>query len=439
MLTVAEQILGPNVLPPNPTGPSRSLISNPGQSGVTALQPSANQSAAPAGRPKPKALLPKSLFMRSRPGVPAEPDPLVKYLPTNYPPGARTQAAPQAVAAPTVALPAAAQPVAAPAVAQAARPAPAEPSRTRSIFPLRFFAQQEESPPVAAPAASPRPKIAAKKEPTVATKPAVEPSTEIARPNLQPMQAAAPGTSLALPAERSEHVERVIVPEEGDESAGKLATVSAAPEAIDDSDWRPSKRRRRPPGAGKARVPKASAEVTTQPEPAAAESSDEQPSSPAEKSSGQAVVKLEKPAKPSPTVIVPLADPLPAAPSPVAVRQEKPAKSSTDSDTAAMGPAAVASDTERQSKPVAVEKSAKRRPVIIRPDSHDDAEPRRSHPVQIVRGVSRGNTYSSDAVVDEQIESDQDAVVVSATDGRSKSARTARGFESRNSRSNPLR
>jgi hypothetical protein len=414
-LTVAQQILGPNVLPPNTAAQGQ------------AAPAVATQPATQAGRPKAKALFSKSMFVRAKPGEPREPDPLKKYLPTNYPAGRSSQvaaSAPRHVSQPTVA----------PAVASAS----ASPTHSRSIFPLKFFGQQPD--PIPAAVASPDSQHVAQsnQSPTLAAAPPKDGTSDIARPNLQPMSAAAPGTALALPSEDDGSTsgkaksEPVIV---GNNAADRQAS--------DESDWRPSKRRRKPTSAQKAKETKSETVTARRSEPTLAATSEERPTEQSETPVGQAIVKIEKAVKPAPAVIVPLANPQPTVPTPAADRDNTPLNNPRDIDTAVKRSSATEPDTVSESPPVATDTPRKRRPVIIRPEKHEEADARRANPVRIVRGGSDAEAGPVADVSDDESNGDldrQERVVSSASAKRSKSKRpAARGFDPSAVRGNPLR
>jgi hypothetical protein len=392
----------------------------------------ATQPAAAPGRPKAKALIPKSLFTRAKPGEPREPDPLKKYLPSNYPAGGTAQvaaSAPRHVPQPNVA----------PAVASAS----ASPTHSRSIFPLKFFGQQPDPIPAAVSSPDSQHVAQSNQAPTLAAVPAKEGTSDIARPDLQPMSAAAPGTSLALPSE------------DGGSTSDKaksepviVANRSADREVSDESDWRPSKRRRKSTTAQKTKATKSEIVTAKKSEPTLAATSEERPTERSETSVGQTIVKFEKAAKPTPAVIVPLTEPQPAAPTPAVDRDNTPLNNARDIDTAvkrssATEPESGGESSTGESPAVGTDTPRKRRPVIIRPERHEEADARRANPVRIVRGGSDAEAGPVADVSDDESNGEadrQELVVSSASAKRSKSKRpAARGFDPSAVRGNPLR
>lgn len=407
VLSVAEQILGPNVLPPSPAAQGQSA------------QPIANQPTVPSTRPRSKALLPKSMFVRAKPGARAEPDPLKKYLPTNYPPGGTSRVAASAQQS-------APQPSVAPAVAATS----ASPTHSRSLFPLKFFGQQAEVAPAPTEPTASHQVASSSQTPTLAAVPPNDAASEIVRPNLQPMSAAAPGTS---PAKASES---------DITTSGSANSEQTARGASDGSDWRPSKRRRKPTTAKKTKEPKteiATAEKTE----ATSAAAEEPPTHGSDSPAGQAIVKIERAVKPAPAVIVPLASP-PAAPMPAAERDETPLNNARDFETAVKRSSATEPRIVGESPAMATDTPHKRRPVtIIRPEKHDESKTRRSNPVRIVRGGSDSQAGPAADVSDDEEHADADhrkVVVSSAHANRSKSVRPfPHGSNPSAGRSNPLR
>jgi hypothetical protein len=413
VLTVAEQVLGPNVLPPSPAvhGPT--------------AQTTVGQPAAPSSRPKSKALFSKSMFVRAKPGAPAEPDPLKKYLPTNYPAGGTSRVGGSA-----------AQYVAQPRVAPAAATASAGVTHSRSLFPLKFFGQYAETaqadvlPPASHQVAD------SSQTPTLAAAPPNDTSGDIVRPNLQPMPATAPGTSLALPSEGDGSTSG-----NANSALAAVSSKSADLEATDEGDWRPSKRRRKPTGGRKAKETKTDSEPAAKSEPTPAAMSEDHPTRQSETPAGQAIVKIERAVRPAPAVIVPLAEPLSAAPRAVVDRDETPLSNARDIDTAVKRSSASEAEIVSESPTVATDVPHKRRPVIIRPERHDESKPKRSNPVRIVRGGSDSEAGPTAGVNDDDRDTDREAVVASSAPAkRPKSTRPlARGFDPSAVRGNPLR
>lgn len=412
VLTVAEQVLGPNVLPPSPA-----VQGQPAQTTV-------GQPAAPSSRPKSKALLPKSLFVRAKPGTPAEPDPIKKYLPTNYPAGATSRAAasaPQHVAQPSVAPSAAAS---------------AGVTHTRSLFPLKFFGKQTETAPTDVLPPASHQVANSNQTPTLAATPPNDAASDIVRPSLQPMPATAPGTSLALPSESDDSTSG-----NANSALAAVSSKSADREATDEGDWRPSKRRRKPTGGQKAKEAKTDSEPAAKSEPTPAAMSEGQLTRESETPAGQAIVKIERAVRPAPAVIVPLAEPLPAAPRAVVDRDETPLNNARDIDTAVKRSSASEAEIVGGSPSVATDVPHKRRPVIIRPQRHDESKPKRPNPVRVVRGGSDSEAGPTAGVNDDEGDADREAVVASSAPAkRPKSTRPlARGFDPSAVRSNPLR
>lgn len=415
VLTVAEQILGPNVLPP-----SQAVQGQPAQTIVS-------QPAAPSSRPKSKALFPKSMFVRAKPGTPAEPDPLKKYLPTNYPAGGTSRVGGSA-----------AQYVAQPRVAPAAATASARVTHSRSLFPLKFFGQHAETaqadvlPPASHQVAD------SSQTPTLAAAPPNDTSGDIVRPNLQPMPATAPGTSLALPSESDGSTSG-----NANSALAAVSSKSADREATDDGDWRPSKRRRKPTAGQKAKEAKTESEPAAKSEPAPAAMSEERLTRQSETPAGQAIVKIERAVRPAPAVIVPLAEPLPTAPRAVVDRDETPLSNARDIDTAVKRSSASEAEIASESPSVATDVPHKRRPVIVRPERHGESRPKRSNPVRVVRGGSDAEAGVGADVNDDgdHVEPAHGEVVFSSpSTKRSKSTRPfPYGSNSSAGRSNPLR
>jgi hypothetical protein len=409
VLSVAEQILGPNVLPPAQGQPA---------------QPIASQPAVPSTRPRSKALLPKSLFVRAKPGAPAEPDPLRKYLPTNYPQGGTSRVAASA----SQDVP---QPSTAPITATASTGA----THSRSLFPIRFFGQQAEAAVAPSVAPASHQVVNSGQTPTLAAIAPSDVASDIARPNLQPMSAAAPGTSLALPSEDDRSTSGAT-----SNTPAAIAIKPASREAADDSDWRPSKRRHKPATTQKAKEPKTEIATAEKTEPAPATPSKEASRRGSDSPAGQTIVKFERAVKPTPAVIVPLAEPT-AAPVPTAERDETPLNNVRDFDTAVKRSSATEPEVVGESPAVATDVSKKRRPVIIRPEKHDESKTMRSNPVRVVRGGPDTQAGAAADVNDDEVDADHREVVFSSANAkRSKSVRPfPHGVNSSAGRGNPLR
>ena len=234
------------------------------------------------------------------------------------------------------------------------------------------------------------------------------------------------------------------IPSDGDGSTSgnannELAAVSsnsADREATGEGDWRPSKRRRKPAAGPKSKETKTDSEPVGKREPTSAATSEERPTRQSETPAGQAIVKIERAVKPAPAVIVPLADPLPKAPA--VERDDTPLNNARDIDTAVKRSSATESEVVDESPAVVTDTPHKRRPVIIRPEGHDEWNPKRSKPVRVVRG---GPDAKAGAGVDDEGGADREAVVVSSAHAkRSKSVRPfPHSSNSSAGRSNPLR
>jgi hypothetical protein len=137
-------------------------------------------------------------------------------------------------------------------------------------------------------------------------------------------------------------------------------------------------------------------------------------------------------------VIVPLAEPIPAA-APAADDDET-RNSPRVTDTAVKRSSATDTETVRESSVVTTDAPRKRRPVIIRPDHHDDSKSKRANPVRVVRGGSDSEAGPSADVTDDGADGDRQKMIASSASAkRSKLARPAPGFYPSAARSNPLR
>ncbi len=265
--------------------------------------------------------------------------------------------------------------------------------------------------------------------PTLAAAPK-EVAGDIVRPELQPMPAVAPGTSIATMSE---------VDSNGDNTSVASKSPDAATSAA--SDWRPSKRRRKPAAMQKAKESKIdNTELAENGEPTSRAASRDQ-SEQSENRAGEAIVKIERAIKPTPAVIVPLADPLPAAPSPAADRDgETPLNNARNIDTAVKRSSAIEPESDAPSPAVATDTPQKRRPVIIRPEKLDAVTSHRSNPVRIVRGDSESQPGPVADVSDDEEGAEPAEAVVSGPAKTARSPRSAtRGFDPNVGRRNPLR